>query len=40
MTGVSELRQMQEWLELDRIEVGERGDLAARLRRSVTGAKV
>jgi putative transposase len=31
----SELRQMQAWLELDRIEVAERGDLAARLRRSV-----
>jgi uncharacterized protein YcaQ len=30
-----ELRQMQAWLELDRIEVAERGDLAARLRRSV-----
>jgi uncharacterized protein YcaQ len=29
-----ELRQMLEWLELDRIEVAERGDLAARLRRS------
>jgi hypothetical protein len=28
-----ELRQMQAWLELDRIEVGERGDLAAMLRR-------
>jgi uncharacterized protein len=32
---ISELRQMQAWLELDRIEVAERGDLAARLRRSV-----
>ena len=32
---ISELRQMQEWLELDRIEVAERGDLAAKLRRSV-----
>jgi uncharacterized protein YcaQ len=31
----SELRQMQAWLQLDRIEVVERGDLAARLRRSV-----
>jgi uncharacterized protein len=31
----SELRQMQAWLELDRIEVAERGDLAAKLRRSV-----
>jgi hypothetical protein len=30
-----ELRDMQSWLELDGIEVGERGDLAARLRRSV-----
>lgn len=33
LTG--ELRQMQAWLELDRIEVAERGDLAAKLRRSV-----
>ena len=31
----AELRQMQAWLELDRIEVGERGDLAAMLRRSL-----
>ena len=30
-----ELREMQAWLELDRIEVAERGDLAAKLRRSV-----
>ncbi len=30
-----ELRQMQAWLELDRIEVAERGDLAAKLRGSV-----
>jgi uncharacterized protein YcaQ len=30
-----ELRQIQAWLQLDRIEVVERGDLAARLRRSV-----
>ncbi|HKX33472.1 MAG TPA: crosslink repair DNA glycosylase YcaQ family protein [Blastocatellia bacterium] len=30
-----ELRQLQAWLELDRIEVAERGDLAAKLRRSV-----
>jgi uncharacterized protein YcaQ len=29
-----ELRQMQSWLELDSIEVGERGDLAKILRRS------
>jgi uncharacterized protein len=29
-----ELREMQAWLELDRIEVGARGDLAAKLRRS------
>lgn len=28
-----ELRRMQAWLELDRIEVAERGDLAAKLRR-------
>ena len=32
---VRELRQMQSWLELDRIEVGDRGDLATMLRRSV-----
>lgn len=31
-----ELRQMQAWLELDRIEVAERGDLAAKLRRTVS----
>jgi uncharacterized protein len=31
----SELRQMQAWLQLDRIELAERGDLAARVRRSV-----
>jgi len=31
----AELRQMQAWLELDGIEVIERGDLAATLRRSV-----
>ncbi len=30
-----ELRQMQAWLKLDRIEVAEHGDLAAKLRRSV-----
>jgi uncharacterized protein len=34
------LRQMQAWLELDRIEVGERGDLAGMLRRSVKSAGV
>jgi hypothetical protein len=28
-----ELRQMQAWLELDRIEVADRGDLAPKLRR-------
>jgi uncharacterized protein YcaQ len=33
-----ELRQLQAWLELDRIEVGERGDLAAKLRGSVRSA--
>ncbi|MBO0797775.1 MAG: YcaQ family DNA glycosylase [Blastocatellia bacterium] len=32
---ISELRQMQVWLQLDRIEVAERGDLAARLHRSI-----
>lgn len=31
-----ELRHMQAWLELDGIEVAERGDLAANLRRSVS----
>jgi uncharacterized protein YcaQ len=31
----AELREMQTWLELDAIEVAERGDLAAKLRRSV-----
>lgn len=30
---VSELRQMQKWLQLDRIKVGERGDLAPLLHR-------
>jgi uncharacterized protein YcaQ len=30
-----ELRHLQSWLEMDRIEVAERGDLAARLRRSL-----
>jgi uncharacterized protein YcaQ len=30
-----ELRQMQAWLELDRIQVADRGDLASRLRRAV-----
>ena len=33
-----ELRQMQAWLELDRIEVARRGDLSAALRRSVSEA--
>jgi uncharacterized protein YcaQ len=32
---VSELQHMQVWLELDRIEVGERGDVAKMLRRNV-----
>src|SRR3989442_15219651 len=36
----SELRQAQSWLELDRIEVSERGDLAAMLRGSVGYAAV
>lgn len=35
----AELRQMQAWLELDRIEIAERGDLAAKLRRSVRYAR-
>jgi uncharacterized protein YcaQ len=30
----AELRQLRTWLELDRVEVAERGDLAAKLRRS------
>ena len=34
-----ELRQMQAWLELDRIEVAERGDLAAKLRRATAGPR-
>src|SRR6266480_4085712 len=32
---VRELRRMQSWLELDGIEVGERGDLAPMLREGV-----
>ena len=36
----SELRQMQTWLELDRIEVSERGDLAGMLRGSMRRAAV
>ena len=32
---VAQLRELREWLELDRIEVASRGDLAAKLRRSV-----
>jgi uncharacterized protein YcaQ len=35
---VEELRHLQAWLELDRIEVAERGDLAVKLRRSVRSA--
>jgi len=34
-----ELRQMEAWLHLDRIEVAERGDLAAKLRRSVATSR-
>ena len=30
------LREMQQWLELDAIEVADRGDIAKELRRSVT----
>jgi uncharacterized protein len=30
-----ELRLMRSWLELDRIEVADRGDLARKLRRAV-----
>jgi len=31
----AELRLMQTWLQLERIEVGERGDLAEELRRAL-----
>ncbi|MGA1245199.1 MAG: DNA glycosylase AlkZ-like family protein, partial [Ilumatobacteraceae bacterium] len=31
-----ELRLMADWLELDRVKIGTRGDLATRLRRSFT----
>jgi uncharacterized protein YcaQ len=34
----AELRHMQAWLELDRIEVAERGNLAAKLRHSARHA--
>jgi uncharacterized protein YcaQ len=34
----SELRHLQEWLELDSIEVGEHGDLARMLHKSVKDA--
>ena len=34
-----ELRRLQAWLELDRIEVAERGDLAAKLRRATAGPR-
>ncbi len=34
-----ELRLMAEWLELDRVKVGTRGDLATRLRRSFTSPR-
>jgi len=37
---VSELRHMQTWLELGNIEVGDRGDLATSLRKSVSSAAV
>jgi uncharacterized protein YcaQ len=33
---VEALRDMQQWLELDAIEVADRGDIAKELRRSVT----
>ncbi len=35
-----ELQQMQAWLNLDRIEVAERGDLATTLRRSLRSAAI
>ena len=35
-----QLREMQSWLELDRIEVSERGDLAAALKRNASGSSV
>lgn len=34
-----ELRLMAEWLELDRVKIGTRGDLAPRLRRSFTSPR-
>lgn len=34
-----ELRSMAAWLELDRVKVGARGDLAARLRRATTSRR-
>ena len=34
-----ELRLMKDWLELDRIEVGRRGDLTAKLRRAVNARR-
>jgi uncharacterized protein YcaQ len=37
---VSELRHMQMWLELDNIEVSDRGDLAISLRKSVSSTAV
>jgi uncharacterized protein len=36
----AELGDLQEWLELDRIEVGRRGDLALPLRRALTQQKL
>jgi hypothetical protein len=36
---IAELRHLQAWLELDRIEVAPRGDLAAELRRRVKEMK-
>jgi uncharacterized protein YcaQ len=37
---VSELQRLQRWLELDGIEVSQRGDLVAMLNGSVTGTAV
>jgi hypothetical protein len=33
----AELREMAEWLDLQRVEVGSRGDLAVPLRRALHG---
>jgi uncharacterized protein YcaQ len=35
---LEELRDMQTWLELERVELAERGDLAAALRHALGGS--